>query len=275
MFGRLQLLSEMTFGSSPARLRTSLAAKILAGDFPAARELDGLVEDSVFSDFIDIKAAVDAKLVAAETVCKVGVRVFMSEYTKFTDYHEGEEAVRWGVGIRFVFTVESLDMSIKANTLAGLAAAAELGVARVGCAFKVIGIQGPAALKLFPRTLDTLDVQGLPKVVEALDGVRSLIYRSDGISIKPHLLLESTAGPLAATLSHSSELGLMVLALQCVANGYTLNDARAELVKRRKLPSEQLALIEAIYNGHVKSQNADERPTKDECFAAKTLLLEA
>lgn len=269
MFGNLRPVSAIQFASGPTRLRTKLAQRILNKDFPVTDSLTGLREDNQQSGFLTASAAIEAQFVTTEAVCKVGTQVFMSEYSKHIDYQDGNEIVRWGVGLRFVFTVESFDLSVRTDTLPALAAAAELKLARVTCAFKTIGIHGEAALKLFPTTQSMLDVQGLPNVIAALDNVRGLIY-SDKVTITPWFLSEATSKEGLTGFVHSPAFRPTLLALQCIANGRSLEDARIDLAKL-KVPAEELQLVEAVYGERIR-RTANERPDRTERDAAAKLI---
>jgi hypothetical protein len=268
---RLVPIGDMKFGAGPERVHTSLAKRILAGQFPVGRSLKELEMDLQKSGFIDAKAAVDAHLVGASVACNVGIQIFMSEYVKYTDYQDGEEVVRWGVGIRFVFSAEMMDLSLKIDTLTGLAAAAELKMARVACSFHALGIQGAIPHRLLPKTLDTLEIKGLPKILESFDALRDCIYQ-EHVNIVPCLLAESGEARPASYYLNSPEFLATVLACQCIGNGYCLEDAKVELIRRR-LPQEHLIIIDNVYQQIVKSRDPKERPQREERDAAKRQIL--
>ena len=265
-------VATLDFSGAPKPLASTLASRIRAGNYEVAQSLAELTSEATESSFVDVTVAAKVGLVVAEAALNVGYRVFVHEYQKFKDYQEEDEVVRVGVGIRYVFTVEMMDFNLQVNGLAGLAAAAELNMARASTSYRVIGVHGRTITTLHPRAIDTLNVDSYPKVIETIDRIREHIYDADGgVLVSPEVLAVSSteAGRDPLTPENFVRVGTM----QCIVQGYSLEGARHELIVKRRVPDHYRGLIEQVYTSVAKESGERGKPSHDVIESTKRLLL--
>lgn len=265
-------ISTIDFKSGPQVIKSKLLDRIRAGEVKVATTLGELVDQEVNSHFVDVKFAANAGLIPIEAALEVGNRVFVHEFQKYCDYQseDGEEAVRWGVGIRFVCTVTVFDLSVQINGLAALAATAQLNMTKSSVTYKTTGIHGKVISDSFPSALDTLDVTNFAKIAATVDLIKSHLF-DEAVTITPNLL-GVTDGRRSDIAALTPESVMQVTCLQLISRGYTLAEAKKELLVR-KTPAQWMDSVEKVYRDIIKGEDVEKKPSLDEKSAATKLLL--
>jgi len=137
-----QSTSLINHGNVDLSLSGDLASRVLKKSVPTPTA-DELTRVDVSTTQLTVDAAIALNIPIGEISAKYSRRVFIQEYIKFTDIEDGEQKVRYGVGIRWVLNVQLGEGGAKMTSIPIIAASVEMGYAQATALFQVIGLSSP------------------------------------------------------------------------------------------------------------------------------------
>jgi hypothetical protein len=155
---------------------------------------------------------------------KYSRKICIQNYVKFKDLTDGDQRVRYGVGIRWIANVKTISAQAKLNSIASISASAQMGYAEAIFSFSVIGLQSAEITKTLPGVVSELNPDTYAIYHRAFSRVKELIWENN-IAVTPQLV--SIVGSPKNKPDEEYQDALAVgWALSKISDNWTLEDAQ-------------------------------------------------
>ena len=231
----------------------NLAEQLERQPADAPQTLDELPDRKTFFSTMSSSVALKVGIEFASAKTSALQKVAIQEYAIYKDIQKSKDArVRWGVSLRWINTVDILDVSINLTNLPMISAAAQLGYAAVTSQFTCEGIQPPNIDELMPIP-GQLNVESYAEMNEAFEKIKGAIGKSD-TKISPRVLAVYSDVNEPQDASYKEAL-LVSLALKRISQGWSLTKA---LSRTQPFDSNlRQRVIRSVYSDFVGSNMAE------------------
>jgi hypothetical protein len=249
-------------GDSPSVLVARPCADIPAGD--------DLPNTSEEVSFLSRTAAMSLGLpiLGVSGDASADQRVWMSEWKRYRTCQSPDGEVRYGVAVRLIVSVSSLNANIDSSTLAGIAAQATLGSVQARVQLSALGYTGPipanAQIQWAP-----LSVENYATVIASAGELRALIQAAPVSALSPVLLAIETGTD--SDDRHLEALG-HVWALGAIAEGRSAAESQARLPEQFRSPAALGAIIATYEAIAGQGASAEQRPDARARVTAEMLV---
>lgn len=244
-----------------------LVERIRTGDVDPPRGLDDLNrEDSNVAE-LSVDLAAELGLLYGGIGVRTNRRIFVQDYSKYMDFEEGQQRVRWGVALRFIIDVTVTDTKADLSGIPAITASAEFNLARASARFQVIGLSSADISKAVPVPA-SLNVEAHGEYNSALNRIKNEFMYAKSTVVQPGIL--AIFAEVKARGEEEYEIALATgWALNRIAEGQTLQRALDGYDKAT--PGFHEA-IRATYLDVAKSTDLNARLTDEARSRARRLL---
>jgi hypothetical protein len=183
-------LEEATLGETQAYVDFSdsfgLLEKIDENQVQIPQSLQDLENFKSFTSILSIDTALKLDIPFGAKDSKFSRRVFIQDTLMYKDITDGEQKVRYGVGVRWIVNTLKLDAKANISSLPFITASAEFGFVQATASFDVLGLKSAEIAKAIP-TPTKLDIETYVEMAEALKTIKGLIYDAK-TEVNPQLI---------------------------------------------------------------------------------------
>ncbi len=156
----------------------SLLTRLQSGEIKKPTTLKELIHIQTLTYSVSAAAAVELGFPLGSLKVDGSTSVFIQDFAQYRELIEGHQRVLIGVAIRYGIAFRKLDGKLNLNSLAMIAAAAQLNLAETSAKFDVMGMSSPQISDLVPA-LPQLDVDAYVKYSAALQAIKRLMGAPD------------------------------------------------------------------------------------------------
>ncbi|HEX2205834.1 MAG TPA: hypothetical protein VHG91_21145 [Longimicrobium sp.] len=223
-------------------------------------------EDSNVSE-LTVDLAAELGLLYGSTGSKANRRIFVQDYSKYVDFEEEQQKVRWGVALRFIIDVTVTDSKANLSGIPAITASAEFRFASASARFQVIGLSSADISKTVPVPT-SLNVEAHGEYNAALNRIKNEYMYAQGTVVRPSIL--AIFAEVKKRDEQEYEIALATgWALNRIAEGQTLQRALEGYDKAT--PGFREA-IRATYLDVARNTDVNARPTDEDRARARRLL---